>query len=587
MRQSSDPFPAKVAPYFWLYLKRYAKILILLLPSIAVGTFMEKLSPYYFSKIIDVLSKNIEQKEALLEPLKHYFCMFVIVCVAYNVMRRLGMYLAQKILADIGIAAKEEALDYVLEHSVKFLTDTPSGSIGAKINELSDNMKMMFLQILWDFYQHGLLLLVTLGLLWYTNPWFAVLFVFWMCISGFVLCHMSKKLKPYTIECAEKRAQTAGRFLDILSNALLVKSFASLRYENKMLQPFLSSEKQADLTKINKLENSRFVQFIIIALFQITMILLSLFLWYKGLISAGSIVFMLFLISDIMHIFQFIMFALLDWNKLVGSMENSLKLISVDHEVKDVAHAHDLHVTQGQIEFKNVYFAYNTRKKVFDDFNLTIRAGEKVGLVGVSGSGKTTFVNLLQRFYDINSGQILIDGQDIAKVKQESLRKQIAVIPQDTTLFHRSVFDNIAYGNTKATKAQVFEASQKAYAEDFILALPEGYDTFVGERGVKLSGGQRQRIAIARAILKNAPILILDEATSALDSESEAYIQQSMRQLMHGKTVIAIAHRLSTLKEMDRIIVFDKGHIIEQGTADELLKQNGTYAHLWKIQTGK
>lgn len=581
------PYPSKVAPYFLSYLKKYSKILILLLPSVALGTLFEKLSPYYFSKIIDVVSQNLEHKDTLSEQVKHYFYLFVVVSIVYNIMRRFGMYCAQKIITDIGISAKKDALDYVLGHSVKFLTDTPSGTIGAKINALSTDMPDMFMQLLWDFYRHGLLLIVTLAMLWWTNPWFAMLFLFWMCVSGYALYGMSKRLKPYTMASAEKRSQTAGRFLDVLSNCLLVKSFASLSYENKMLEPVLSAEKQADVEKIIKLENSRFVQFIIVALFQISMLFLALILWYQGVITAGSIVFMLFLISDIMHIFQFFMFALLDWNKLVGSIENSLKILSMPHEVVDVPHAPQIQVKRATIEFQHVNFSYNARKKVFNDFNIKIKAGEKVGLVGVSGSGKTTFVNLLQRFYDINSGRILLDGQDISKVTQDSLRRQIAVIPQDTTLFHRSVFDNIAYGNPKASKQDVFLASQEAYANDFILSLPEGYDSFVGERGIKLSGGQRQRIAIARAILKDAPVLILDEATSALDSESEQYIQKSMQHLMKGKTVIAIAHRLSTLKEMDRIVVFEKGKIIEQGTAEELLQKNGTYAHLWKIQTGK
>ena len=587
MKDSNRPYPAKVAPYFLSYLKRYSKLLAFLLPAIALGTLFEKLSPYYFSKIIDVLSNNLNTKNELISEMKYYFCLFVITSIVYNILRRWGMYLAQQVIVDIGLVAKKDALDYVLGHSVKFLTDTPSGAIGAKINDLSRDMPEMFIQLLWDFYRHGLLLIITLGMLWMTSPYFAMLFLFWMVVSGCALYSMSKRVRPYTIDCAEKRSQTSGRFLDILSNALLVKSFASVNYENKMLEGVLSAERNADNLKITRVENSRFVQFIIIALFQITMLLLALLLWYKGLITPGSIVFMLFLISDIMHIFQFFMFALLDWNKLIGNIENSLKLLSAPQEVQDVPNAKDLKISKATIDFDHVDFAYNSRKKVFTDFTLHIKAGEKVGLVGISGSGKTTFVSLLQRFYDINGGKILIDNQDISKVKQDTLRKSIAVIPQDTTLFHRSVFENIAYGNPKASKAEVLKASKRAYAEDFIMMLPDEYNSMVGERGIKLSGGQRQRIAIARAILKDAPILILDEATSALDSESEAFIQKSMRDLMKGKTVIAIAHRLSTLKEMDRIIVLDKGHIVEQGTAEELLAKNGTYAHLWKIQTGK
>ena len=242
-------------------------------------------------------------------------------------------------------------------------------------------------------------------------------------------------------------------------------------------------------------------------------------------------------------------------------------------------------IKNGEIIFKDMLFHYPNRKSLFNKFDLTIRAGEKVGLVGISGSGKSTLISLLQRFYEPQKGQILIDNQDISNVTQDSLRKSIAVIPQDTSLFHRSIYENIAYGNPKASEKKVIQASKMAHVDDFVQDLPMGYESMVGERGLKVSGGQRQRIAVARAILKNAPILILDEATSALDSESEMFIQKGMKDLMNGKTVIAIAHRLSTLKEMDRIIVMTKGKIIEQGKPKELLEKNGAYAHLWKIQT--
>ena len=314
---------------------------------------------------------------------------------------------------------------------------------------------------------------------------------------------------------------------------------------------------------------------------------LAVWLWYKGVIETGAIVFVLMLISSVMGIFQHFVFALLDWNHSIGAVENCLEHLSIPHDIVDKKNAKSLNVKKGLIEFKNISFNYPNRKNIFQDFNLLIKPGEKVGLVGVSGSGKSTLVSLLQRFYELKNGDILIDGQNIADVKQDSLHKAIGLIPQDTSLFHRSIYDNIAYGNPKASPTEVLRASKKAYADDFISEMPEGYESMVGDRGVKVSGGQRQRIAVARAILKNAPILILDEATSALDSESEQFIQKSMKSLMKGKTVIAIAHRLSTLKEMDRIIVMKKGKIIEQGNPEELLKRNGAYAKLWQIQTGQ
>jgi len=260
-------------------------------------------------------------------------------------------------------------------------------------------------------------------------------------------------------------------------------------------------------------------------------------------------------------------------------------------KVQDAPNAATLHVTQGEVQFDDVYFNYNNERQVLDGLTLTVRPGEKIGLVGRSGAGKSTLINLLLRFYDVERGHIRIDGQDISKVTQDSLRSAIGMVTQDTSLLHRSICDNIAYGRPDASREEIRAAAARAQADDFIQQLSDshgntGYDTLVGERGVKLSGGQRQRIAIARVMLKNAPILLLDEATSALDSEVEAAIQESLDEVMQGKTVIAIAHRLSTIAAMDRLIVMDQGQIIEQGSHAELLAMNGVYARLWRHQSG-
>ena len=276
---------------------------------------------------------------------------------------------------------------------------------------------------------------------------------------------------------------------------------------------------------------------------------------------------------------------MIGWIKQKGQMESALKILREPHGITDVAGAKTLTGRVASIEFNHVNFGYTSKKQVLFDFNLKIKPGEKIGLVGVSGSGKSTLIALLQRFYNLSDGQIKINGQNIADVSLDSLRNMVAVIPQDTSLFNRTLRENIIYGNPKATEKQMIAAAKKANAHQFIMETEKGYDSFIGDRGIKLSGGQRQRIAIARAILKKAPILILDEATSALDSVSEQAIQKSLSGLMQGKTVIAIAHRLSTLKEMDKIVVVKKGRIVEQGTPSALLKKNGNYAKLWHIQT--
>lgn len=309
-----------------------------------------------------------------------------------------------------------------------------------------------------------------------------------------------------------------------------------------------------------------------------------IYLYGKGFVSIGDFALILGLSMQLGHMMWYMMSFVDQFNQAVGKCKQSLSALLIQPEITDRSDVHNLRVRQGQIRFENVKFHYKGTEPLFQNKSATIEAGQKVGLVGYSGGGKTTFVNLILRLYDVTEGHIFIDGQDIRDVTQDSLRTSIALIPQDPSLFHRSLMDNIRYGRTDASDEDVIEAAKRAHAHEFIRALPQGYDSLVGERGVKLSGGQRQRIAIARAILKNAPILILDEATSQLDSVTERFIQDSLWELMQGKTTIVIAHRLSTLLHMDRILVFDRGKIVEDGSHQNLLAKGGIYKTLWETQ---
>jgi ATP-binding cassette subfamily B protein len=306
--------------------------------------------------------------------------------------------------------------------------------------------------------------------------------------------------------------------------------------------------------------------------------------WKDGWLSAGDFPLVAMSSFNLMGLIWHMTISLVDMFQDIGTLRGALSLLREKHSVKNNPKAFEISVLQGGIEFKNVVFGYRKTVPFFSDLSVRIDAREKVGLVGFSGSGKTTFVNLILRSYDLASGEILIDGQNIADVTQSSLREQITLIPQDTNLFHRSVKENLTYGNLNATDEDIEAAARKAHCHDFIQKLENGYDTVVGERGLKLSGGQRQRLAIARAFLKDTPILILDEATSALDSETEKDIQKSLVELMANKTTVIVAHRLSTLKHMDRILVFDKGQIIEQGSQKQLLKNGSHFAHFWSLQ---
>ncbi|MCI5634701.1 MAG: ABC transporter ATP-binding protein/permease [Alphaproteobacteria bacterium] len=312
---------------------------------------------------------------------------------------------------------------------------------------------------------------------------------------------------------------------------------------------------------------------------------IAVYLWIHKQISVGDVVYIFTVIGgSLLGTIQMMMDTFGGRMYQLSLLEKNLELFNDEPQITDAENAHNLRANCKNIEIKNLCFAYENGNPIINNLNLSIKAGEKVGLVGVSGGGKTTLIHLLQRLENMPQKMLFINGHDITELSQESLHKLIAFIPQDTSLFHRTIAENMAYGTFDATKKQIKQAAETAYLTDFINDLPQKYDTLVGDKGIKLSGGQRQRVAIARAILKNSPILILDEATSALDSESEDYIQKAMKKLMKGKTVIAIAHRLSTLKEMDRIIVLDKGKIIEQGKIEDLLKSGGEFQRLWEIQ---
>jgi ABC-type multidrug transport system fused ATPase/permease subunit len=319
--------------------------------------------------------------------------------------------------------------------------------------------------------------------------------------------------------------------------------------------------------------------------FVFTMFIFLVDLWRDGSVTAGDFVLVATLISHLSGTMLFVGRAFNATARSFGELREGLDDIYVSYEITDKMEATDLVVSKGKIEFDTVSFSYH-KNQIFNGLSITIEPQQKVGIVGTSGAGKSTLVSLLLRQHDIDGGSIMIDGQDISGVRQDSLRKAVALVPQEPLLFHRSIFDNIAYGANPATLQMVERAAALAHAAEFIKKLPEGYETMVGERGVKLSGGQKQRVAIARAILKDAPILILDEATSALDSESEVHIQAALRELMEGRTVIAVAHRLSTLREMDRIIVIESGVIVEDGTHESLVANNGQYAQLWSHQAG-
>jgi ATP-binding cassette subfamily B protein len=423
--------------------------------------------------------------------------------------------------------------------------------------------------------------------MYFISPVFSATLLVWViCFFGIsIIC--SKKVKANAHDYASSQAIVSGKVIDSIANVSNVRLFARERFELQYLGKYLSSlaakfrHKEWFLLKLWWFQGMSITGLMVVMLYSLARLRM------QGLVTVGDFAFIMGLAIFVTENVWWLTEQLDTINNSIGQCQQSLRTIVHPHEITDKPHATELQVITGAISFEQVCFYYIKDNNLFDHLSIVISGGQKVGLVGFSGSGKTSFVNLIVRLFDITGGSIKIDGQDIAGVTQNSLRDNISFIPQDPVLFHRSLIENIRYGKGDASREEVVEAAKKAHAHQFILEIPGGYDALVGERGIKLSGGQRQRIAIARAMIKDSPIVILDEATSALDSVTEGYIQDSLDSLlMHNKTVLVIAHRLSTLLDMDRILVFDKGVIVEDGNHNELLKKNGMYSLLWNSQVG-
>jgi ATP-binding cassette subfamily B protein len=414
-----------------------------------------------------------------------------------------------------------------------------------------------------------------------------VIFLVWLTLYILLTVFLVHAQIPKSTKNAAADSKTTGHFSDIVSNILTVKMFGAGKRE---IVEFGNTTREQERLRFDAWLQQGFwsslYQSISIGIFNVAIIGAAVWLWADGVITAGAIVIVQVYVVTIFNIVWTISKNIVRATSALTDAQEMVAIFEHTPDVQDAARLKRLEISRGEIAFNNVSFGYEEDDAIFENLSFTISSGERVAFVGYSGAGKTTVTKLLLRFADVTKGTILIDGIDISKVRQDELRSKIAYVPQDPVLFHRSIRDNISYGKLGATQDEVKAAATRARAHEFIQRLTLGYDTMVGERGVKLSGGERQRVAIARAILKDAPILVLDEATSSLDSISERYIQEALSELMQGRTTIVIAHRLSTIQGMDRIIVFGKGGIEEQGTHDVLLQKGGVYAALWNSQRG-
>ena len=594
-----DPFPKKAAQRppdsVYQFCRHYSRgmepWLLLMAFLTAITAISEALLFGILGQVVDWLSESnpetfIEQSGSTLIGMGIF--MLILIPLS-NAMRSLIVH--QTLMGNFPMSVRWMAHRYLLNQSYGFFQNEFSGRIATKVMQTALAVRDTVMKLLDVMLFVAIYMVTALILVASADPRLCIPLIIWLFFYIVVQRYFVPKMKKIAMVQADARSLMTGRIVDSYTNIITLKLFSHSNRESAYIRDGMSEF----LNTVHP--QMRLVTKLNICLWALNMSLvfstaaLGIYLWLNGSITPGAIAIVMSLAIRLTSMSHWILWEISGLFENIGTVQDGINTLSVPSKVNDKPNAIVLNVNRGDIIFDSVNFSYNTNEAVFENLNLQIPAGEKVGIVGRSGAGKSSLVSLLLRFYDIQSGAITIDGHNIEGVRQESLRSNIAMVTQDTSLLHRSVRENIMFGRPEATEEEMVVAAKKAQAHDFILSLRDnvgrgGYDAHVGERGVTLSGGQRQRIAIARVLLKDAPILVLDEATSALDSEVEAAIQLSLYQLMEGKTVIAIAHRLSTIAAMDRLIVFDEGKIIEQGTHQELLRKNGIYTKLWGHQSG-
>lgn len=577
--------------YIWQSLKAYLSLLWRNYPGRTIVALLHTVSkitllvfiPYFISL---ALADIVLGREELFWSHIVSLSVVVFITVACNA---IGFTAGIRLAAHMERLATNKAFEHLLSRSASFHANNPSGKLVANATEYGKNAT----RVLFDLLYQGLLpyvlsSIIGIGIVLFHSVEIGIALIAIYIITSIMTLLDSRRRSSWRVERKRTQDTMVANIADVVTNAQAVKTFAREPDEqatNDNLQHKLLQNRLKDWTRASILGSIRMGILLVIQVFFVIYIAMQVKA-DPAYLGVGIYAFT-YTLSLISKLFELDVLLRTGEEALLGASTMTQYLLQKP-EIQDRPHARNLAVKGGSIEFQDVTFAYPDKHDtlVFDNFSLLIPAGQKVGLVGRSGGGKSSLTRLILRFEDIASGKLAIDDTDIRQVTQKSLREAVGYVPQDPLLFHRTVRENIAYGKPDATDKEIIEAAKKAYAYDFIMSLPNGLDTIVGERGVKLSGGQRQRIAIARTILKNAPILVLDEATSALDSESELYIQKALAELMKGRTSIVIAHRLSTIAKLDRILVLDNGQLVEDGTHDELLQRNGTYARLWKHQSG-
>jgi ATP-binding cassette, subfamily B, bacterial len=582
--QNETTIPRSPLAFMWHVSRAHKKWLFLGVTAVSIAQAIGTSTPYLFRAIIDT-AQNVSAGNADIKTVWMLVLAYPVVIAVMFVGWRISGFVGMEWASRANATAYTTLFSYLAHHSHTYFSNRFAGSLSSKISHASEGVQSLFEAFLWSYYSSILALIITTVFIFSTSVLAGALFLGLVLLLIPLNIFIARYRRPHVVDFSAQATRARGYAVDAITNISAVRQYARMEDEKQMFSEHIAEMRRLNVKQWRISEWGLLLNNAIIVLFEAAILYIAVSLWTKGTITVGEMVMLTTLMMNVQMTLVFIGMSINGFTRRYGEIQEGLNDILVPYDILDESGAKPLRVTEGKIECRDMTFEYDG-VSVFEHFNLTIEPGQRIGLVGESGAGKSTFVSLLLRQHDLKSGAILIDGEDITRVTQDSIRENIALVPQESQLFHRSIKDNILYGRPEATDVEVEKVAKRAQAHAFISAFPEGYNTIVGERGVKLSGGQRQRVAIARAMIKDAPILILDEATSALDSESEVAIQKALHELMEGKTVIAIAHRLSTLREMDRIIVIENGKIIEDGTHEMLAKAGGTYARLWGHQAG-
>ena len=594
-----DPFPPDEVPppptglarFLWACTRGARGYIIAFAVLSAAVSIYEAWLFSFLGQVVDLLTTWQQGGEAAAQENRVLWGMGLVMVGSIALVALRTMVQHQILAINLPLRLRWDFHRLMLRQSLSFFSDEFSGRVTTKVMQTALAVRDVLFTLIEILPGIGVYFIAIIALAGGFAPKLMLPFLAWLILFGLAMWYFVPRLGKVGQEQAHARSSMTGRISDAYTNIATVKLFSHSNREAHFARAAMEDFKNTGFRQMRLVSQFEIVNQALVVGLLMAAGGYALWLWHLGEIGTGAVAAITAMALRINGMSHWIMWQMTSLFENIGTLQDGMGTLTRGAKVQDAVNAGELSTTGGAVTFDNVSFNYNGERQVLDGLSLNIRAGEKIGLVGRSGAGKSTLINLLLRFYDIDSGEIRIDGQNIAHVTQDSLRSAIGMVTQDTSLLHRSIRDNIAYGRPDATDEQVRSAAASAQADEFISQLSDrqghsGYDTLVGERGIKLSGGQRQRVAIARVMLKNAPILLLDEATSALDSEVEVAIQESLDHMMQGKTVIAIAHRLSTIAAMDRLIVMDQGRILEQGTHAELLAKNGIYARLWQHQSG-